>query len=119
MGSTMKFYKYTSVVSIVILAALLMPPSSIPKVGMPNVDKLVHFGMFAFLAIVLCGETYLYDKQLPPAYKAMISLSIYAVLTESLQYLSGYRMFDVMDIIADVIGVAFGIALANLIHAKN
>ncbi len=120
MVNMMKFYKYTFAVLLIILVFLLMPPSNIPSVGIPNLDKLVHFGMFAFLAMTLCAETYLYYKKFPTEYRALSFLVVYAILTEALQYLSGYRTFDIYDIIADVLGIIFGLAISKLIYkTKN
>ena len=41
-----KQYKLTLVVILLILVAILMPGDSVPSVGIPGMDKLVHFGMF-------------------------------------------------------------------------
>ncbi|OON91442.1 MAG: hypothetical protein ATN33_01145 [Epulopiscium sp. Nele67-Bin001] len=111
----MRIYKYTTLVAVVILAALLMPTSSMPTVTVAHMDKFVHFGMFTFLTLTLCWENYIYVKQLPQMNKAVSFLCIFAVLTELLQYLSEYRTFAIGDIMADVIGITCGIFIANMI----
>ncbi len=110
----MKSYKITILVSILILIALLMPPSGIPSVGPPWIDKVVHFGIFGFLCVIYFGEHYYHHQQLPNIPKSMLYLVSYAILTEVLQYLSGYRTFDIYDIIADTVGIVIGIAFSKV-----
>ncbi len=101
----MKFYKFTYLVSIFILILLLMPPSGIPSVEIPHVDKFVHCGIFAFLSITFYVEHFFQYKNLPNIYYSTLLLISFAILTEILQYLSGYRTFDIQDIFADILGI--------------
>lgn len=121
MNLFLKAYKCTLFVLILMLVVLLMPLSgeSTGEGGMvsqimtavPFSDKLVHTGMFAFVTLV----NYVENRKQKKLYGILWVLGLcgFAYLTEVLQKLSGYRTFDLYDILADVTGIVLGLALAN------
>lgn len=114
----MKFimrYKLTIISVILILIAILMPSSDIPSVGIPNIDKVVHFGMFGFLSICFYGEYYWYKKELPRFLYAWPVLELFAGSTEMMQLLAEGRGCDVKDFIADSFGILTAIVVAYCI----
>lgn len=122
MKQYLKKYKLTLACMLGILIALLMPMNSFPNEGsgsplgqvissLPHVDKLVHSGLFALLTLV-----HFYENRGSQGKKQVLSLAIlffFGVLTEVLQKISGYRSFDLLDILADVLGICLGYAVAR------
>jgi VanZ family protein len=101
-----------AVAVLVSLAVLFAPPSDVPS-GPPGIDKVVHFSLFAVLALtgrwagvvrgVLAG-----------------TLVLYAAGSELLQ---GTDLVDrdasVGDLVADSAGVVVGLVLWQLIAARG
>jgi VanZ family protein len=103
--------KFTIIVSILIIIAVLLPGSSIPEVGVVGFDKVVHFGMFATWAIAVR-----YDFQ--SKYKflfAFVAGISFSLLTEILQILVEGRTFDLYDVLADVTGLLFGLLISKFL----
>lgn len=119
MNSFLKSYKFTLFVLILMLVALLMPLGEVDTgdVGLlsqimaviPFSDKLVHMGMFSFVTLVNYGESSKHKRIYHLFW--MVGLCGFAWLTEVLQKLSGYRTFDVLDIVADLLGIVLGLAV--------
>ena len=86
---------------IVFLA--VMP--QIPKV-IPYEDKLGHIGLYALLMI------YFGRKLTIPS--AAIGLIIIGAAMEGLQYTTGYRSAEFMDVVANTFGVLLGIVYLKL-----
>lgn len=119
MKPILKAYKGTIFVLILMLVALLMPlgGEGTGEAGMvsqimrtiPFSDKLVHMGMFSFVTLVNYGE----NRKQKQMYGLLwvMGLCGFALLTEVLQKLSGYRTFDVQDIVADLLGIVLGLAV--------
>jgi VanZ family protein len=117
MEKTVRLHPYYVFIAIVLTAGVvtlsLMPGSSVPKVKIPHLDKLVHFVMYFSLTI-----SYFYaffnngsgeSRQLlwPSALAAVVGLMV-----ETLQhFMVSSRYFDKFDILANVIGCFFAILL--------
>lgn len=82
--------------------AVLWPGSQIPSTRLP-IDKVVHFLLFTGWTTAV-----IYDFNLK-WYKALFAGLLFALFTESIQIPLEKRSFDVMDIIADGVGVLFAI----------
>ena len=115
----MKHYKLTLLASILILVAILMPASGVPSVGIPNIDKLVHLGMFGTLALCYYGEYVFRYKKLPKFLGAWIVMEIYALSTEIMQLFVQGRSCDVIDWIADSIGILGAIYVFRFVYTKK
>ena len=99
-----KQYKCTLAVVILILSAILMPGDNVPNVGIPGIDKFVHFGMFFTLSGTFCLEHIRQYRCMPSIFLTFLSLFIFAFMTEVLQLLAINRSFDFKDLGADTIG---------------
>ena len=114
-----KHYKFTLITIILILIGILMPGRDVPSVGIPHLDKLVHLGMFASLALCYYGEYIWYNKKLPQVFVPWIIMEIYALLTEIMQQFVEGRSCDVFDFIVDSIGILLVILLFRIIYKKR
>ncbi len=101
----LKTYKFTIGVLILILVGVLMPASDIPSVGIPNMDKVVHAGMFGGLTLCFYGETLRYRKQLPNIGWTWLMIGAFAGTTEVLQHFTPGRSMDFKDVVADLVGM--------------
>lgn len=104
-----KKYKITILAVILILGAILMPGDDIPSVGIPNIDKVIHLGMFGFLTVCFLGEYFWNNKNLPKLLIPWIALEGFAGSTEIMQLFASGRGCDIKDFIADSIGILLAI----------
>lgn len=97
---------------VVIFALCAMPPQDIPEAGIdiPHLDKVVHYGMFFILSLLICFEsTFLNIRKKRKIYLIAISVSFfYGGLIEILQYYFFNRGCDVWDWLADMAGGVCG-----------
>ena len=106
-------YKFTIGVVILILIAILMPGDSVPKVGVPGIDKVVHFGMFFTLTTVFFIEYLRNNNRLPIWYYAFTIIFVFAGSTEVMQLFASDRSMDILDLSADTLGIFVGIILIS------
>ena len=101
-----------AVVVLVSLAVLFAPPSDVPSAA-PGVDKAVHLSLF--LALALTGRWAGLGRRV-----AVVSLLVYAAVSEVLQ---GTALVDrdaeLLDWVADAVGVAAGAALWGLLRRRS
>ena len=87
-----------------------------PQVEMPisfeYMDKLLHFGSYAF-AMILITLAY---PQIGP-YKSVTLLFAYGLLIEIAQLFAVNRYFEVADLAANLIGILLGIYLMKFTRA--
>lgn len=112
----------------IIFALCAMPSEDIPDPGIdiPHLDKVVHFGMFFIMSLLIC---YRYERPaLNKIYGIAIGFSlIYGGSIEILQHYFFNRGGDVWDLLADVIGGTTGCLLfptmkkieARFLHKKR
>lgn len=98
-------YKFTIGAIILILIAIWMPGSSVPQVSIPNIDKLVHFGMFFVLTGVYYLEYLIRNRKLPIWYYVVACIFVFAGSTEVMQLFAAERSMDLLDLSADTIGI--------------
>lgn len=113
---------------LVIFALCAMPPQDVPEPGIeiPHLDKVVHFGMFFIMSLLIC---YRFER---PSLKSIYGIAIgfsflYGGLIEILQHYFFDRGGDVWDLLADVAGGVAGCALfptvkkieARFLHRKR
>ncbi|MCF7548433.1 VanZ family protein [Pseudonocardia sp. WMMC193] len=97
---------------LVSLVVLFLPASGVPTAA-PGVDKLVHLGVFALL-----GATGRWAR-IPPL-PLVLGLSGYAVLSEVLQdVLPIGRDAEILDVVADCVGVSVGVAVHALVTRRR
>ena len=83
-----------------------MPASGLPKIKLPYIDKIVHFGIFFVQSVLL---SLLFNFQTKKSYFMIILLSTlmafaYGGIIEILQNNVFNRTGDVYDLIADILG---------------
>lgn len=113
---------------LVIFALCAMPPQDVPEPGIeiPHLDKVVHFGMFFIMSLLIC---YRFER---PSLKSIYGIAIgfsflYGGLIEILQHYFFNRGGDVLDLLADVAGGVAGCILfptvkkieARFLHRKR
>ncbi len=81
--------------------------SLLPAPDMGGSDKLLHFLAYAGLS----GGFALLLPGWPSRIAAALAVTLYGVLLEYLQGLTGYRLFDPADMLANAAGATMGLAL--------
>jgi VanZ family protein len=92
--------------AIIIFIFCAMPPGDIPRIRIPHIDKVVHFGFFFVQSVWL---SLLFSFQTKSRYFRIILFStllafVYGGLIEILQDRFFNRTGDVYDLIADISG---------------
>lgn len=85
-----------------------------PIQTMPINDKLAHLMAYTLLSFVTAsgfGKSVGYGP-------IAVALMTYGVILEALQDLSPYRMFEVNDMIANVIGIIIGVSATKLVLTR-
>jgi VanZ family protein len=97
---------FTIFLTVLVGFLCFMPSQNIPDVSTD--DKTAHFVAFAVLGF----SWFMYMKNYV---KVLIGLTFFAIFIEVVQYLlpeSFHRGFDLLDILADVLGIFIGFAVA-------
>jgi len=112
-----EIFKKTKLLSIlwiiVILILLLMPTNKISEKQLfPFADKVVHFGLFFILSALNSIDS----NEIKVKYRIIIAVT-FALITELMQLLlTNYRMFDIVDILADSLGYISSIIVVKLLY---
>lgn len=95
---------------IFVLCALPAEDIPDPHIDIPHLDKVVHFGMFFILALLLCNELeYQTRFTLRKIYITTVCIAfLYGGLIEILQQHFFNRSGDILDLLADVTGAVIG-----------
>lgn len=98
--------------ALVIFVLCAIPGENIPNPqwSFPHLDKIVHFGLFFIMAILLCSELE-YQTRLTWRKIYLITISIafiYGGIIELLQEFFFKRSGDMLDLLADVLGAVIG-----------
>ena len=94
---------------LVVYLSLIPHPPEMSALSFPNADKLGHGLTYTLLSWWFC-QIYLAVRQRAVAVVMLIALGI---ALEFLQGMGGYRMFEVLDMLADSLGVLLGLLLAR------
>lgn len=96
----------------VFLFLVYVPAGDEPGLSIPYADKVVHAGIFGVLAALLGGGMRLYGSRFSVELVVLLCCGSWAVLSEVLQHvLTDYRSFDVLDMVADMVGTCAGLAV--------
>lgn len=104
-----KYYRYVrwgialGYVIIVTICGIMPIPRPVVNVGFPGVDKLLHAGAYAIMVIVIAGVC----KRNHLLIAGGLSL-LHGVLIEYAQAMLNWHQRELMDIVADMIGIAIG-----------
>ena len=98
----------TAIVVVLILIAVLMPGSTLPRgPQIPGFDKIVHFAMFFALALAVR-----FDFRPIGGRRLLVALAVaaaFAAITELCQLFVPGRSCDVFDLLTDVAGFVAGL----------
>jgi len=89
-----------------------LAPSEHSGIDIPHLDKIGHLIVFALLSF-FSHKAY----QLAPKSQLMI-WAIYGAVIEILQGFTGYRSADVLDWLADMLGVVVVITTIKILHSS-
>lgn len=104
LGPVWRGLGYLAVVAL--LTACLWPQAD--TVGPQGIDKLLHLTAFALVAAWFGALVR------PSRYPVLaLALAAFGLAIEALQWLTGYRSAELMDWLADLAGIAVGLALAR------
>lgn len=112
-------YLILSILLIYIIIMLFGFIIFIPKNAtlLNNNDKFIHFIEF-FILTILSLKTFQLFKFKHYYLLSIILISIFTVISESIQYFIPYRSFSYYDMIADVVGIIFGLGVFKWIFSK-
>ncbi|WP_240643069.1 VanZ family protein [Sinomicrobium pectinilyticum] len=102
----------------------LAPPSTLPSVSYPHLDKIVHF-IFYYIFLILWyyalrGEDTFGPVKKKPLLIAFFMAFVYGTIVEVLQYTMGKgRSGDILDALANTTGMICGIFTVILVNAIN
>ena len=82
--------------------------------AIPYGDKIFHALIFGFLSLGF--NIMLQFRQYKHIYIGTLGLSIFVVIEEFTQHFSSHRTFDLIDLLADAIGIALFTYLTLRIH---
>jgi VanZ family protein len=108
--------------SVIILILLALPGSMLPEenaIKIPNLDKLVHIGLFGgfvlLWSIYFSVKEFSQKKLLIIFFRIFIIGCIYGGAMEFVQkYFIPSRDFEIGDILADVAGAAIAYGISNI-----
>ena len=98
-------YWTTIGVTVLILVAVLLPGSKVPDVGITGFDKLAHVTLFFLWSLAVRHDfTTGFNWIMVWVVGVLFSIS-----TEILQLFAEDRSFDLWDMLADAVGLSFGL----------
>lgn len=120
-------YKWSLAWVVLVLFLLLTPSNDMPDLNrfnlFPGTDKVVHLGIFFILAILIYVESAIKSGWSQSRWKTMVkvvlSTVVFAALTEEAQLHISSRSRDIMDLLADCIGIGMATFAYLLIYRKK
>ena len=116
----MKFIKehiLTLVVGLIVTFLSVMWVENLPKVEIPNVDKPVHFLMYAVFTVAILADRTVFQKRKIGwwfLFAPLIAMA-YGGLMEVVQHFLYWRSCSVYDFLANDIGATIGTGVYALI----
>ena len=101
---------------LIILSLIPIPDSGIPKFKLFELDKLIHFFMYLFFAIIwgLNSKNFIQNRTRIFFYAVLFGLGL-----EIFQHVLHFgRYFDWGDFVANSVGVLFGVFILYYIKKK-
>ncbi len=115
----MKHYKFTILLTILILIVILMPGGNVPEVKVEGFDKVVHLGMFGALTLCFYYEYNEYKGRLPHFIYTFLTVALFGLATEVMQLFADKRSFDLRDLLADSVGILLASIVFIIIQKKG
>jgi VanZ family protein len=95
----------------------LLPKSSLPEMelNIPYLDKFVHFGMYFILLVLVSWESHQVEFKIL-VFKGLMLALLLSICTEAGQrFFFAGRSFEILDIVANIIGSISGIYFFRII----
>ncbi len=106
-------YFYLTVYWIILFAATSIPSDHVPSLGVS--DKFKHFGAYAVLASLVYAALFIQNRykifKQKPALFTIIITALYGALDEIHQSFIPGRSCELMDWVADVIGILLAVII--------
>ena len=99
----MNIKKFTVLALYTFILILAIIPPSEGQIGFPYMDKLIHFFAFFILSVAT-----LFAFQVTRIFQCILLIICFGICIEVIQYFIPYRSFEILDIIADIIGALIG-----------
>ena len=101
---------------LIILSLIPVPDLGFPKFQLFEIDKLVHFVMYFSLTILWCLASENFYKS---NFKLLLFTIFFGIALEIFQHILPFgRYFDLADLLANSLGVIFGIIILYYIKKK-
>lgn len=97
--------------AVCILIATSIPGAHIPRVNIPDFDKMVHFGFYGVFALLMFRALES-PSVMRRVITVLIGIAIFAALDEFHQRFIPGRYMDLEDWMADMAGAMVGLVLA-------
>jgi VanZ family protein len=91
---------------------------SVPLLKIPNFDKVVHFGMYFFLMIVIAFEHRRNLRTGKSLFLVALIPAFYGILMEVFQLFTVTRSGDIIDGLADIFGAVSAVLVWMLIRSR-
>lgn len=108
--------------TIFITVVLLAPTTGAPKIDIPYLDKLAHWGFHLVLALIWLYYVFVSDRYHILSKNVIIALILcflYGIVIEAFQHwFTLTRNFDLFDIVANGIGVLTGLLSFRIVRKK-
>lgn len=108
----LKYWVPVVIWMVVIFILSSIPGEDFPEVGIPNIDKFVHFFEFFLLGLLLIRaflNSYFNTSLARLVLLSAVSASLYALSDEWHQSFISNRMPDSIDLLTDIIGSTAGV----------
>ena len=99
----MSLKKFTIIAFYILIFVLAIIPPSEGQISFPYLDKLIHFLAFFIISV---GTFYAF--QVTEIFRCFLLIACFGICIEVIQYFIPYRSFEILDIIADIIGALIG-----------
>ncbi len=108
-GGALSWRAGALVLALLVNLAFYLPalPQDLPGSATPGIDKLVHVVVFA-LTVWAAGRLLAPRRRFPIGWVVLVALA-HAVLIELVQIMLPGRSGELLDVLADVVGIALGV----------
>ena len=110
-----RYLFWATLISITFLSLKEISQEIVP--GLPFIDKFIHFFVYLFLSLLLLKG---YSKNFSPRFLTIL-LFFYGSSIELLQGFTIYRSAEIADLIANLLGIVFGVLIHKYLskHLKK
>ena len=122
----MRHWLFAILWGVVVTVLLCIPGNNLPESDLdkiPFFDKYVHVVLFAILTCLWCQAFFNVNNQNSASridFKVATGVTVYGIVMEFVQkYFVVMRSFDIIDILADAVGVLIGALIFRRLVPKS